>query len=143
MSEELDWWTSPTESESGRLVMVSGRKDVEKFRSSGKYKIRVEITWKYPGNAAGMPDEPTATVMEAVQEALEKAFKKDPVAVLTGVYTGDDERNWVFYTLSVNIFGKKINEALAPFDLLPISIYTENDPEWGEYDEMREASEIN
>lgn len=143
MSEELDWWTSPTESESGRLVMVSGRKDVAKFRSSGKYKIRVEITWKYQGNAAGMPDEPTATIMEAVQEALEKAFKKDPVAVLTGVYTGDDERNWVFYTLSVNIFGKKLNEALAPFDLLPISIYTENDPEWGEYDEMREASEIN
>lgn len=143
MSEELDWWTSPTESESGRLIMVTGRKDVEKFRSSGKYKIRVEITWKYEGNAAGMPDEPTATVMEAVQDALENAFKKDPVAVMTGVYTGDDERNWVFYTLSVHIFGKKINEALAPFDLLPISIYTENDPDWCEYDEMRAASEIN
>ena len=85
MSEELDWWTSPTESESGRLIMVTGRKDVEKFRSSGKYKIRVEITWKYEGNAAGMPDEPTATVMEAVQDALENAFKKDPVAVMTGV----------------------------------------------------------
>lgn len=143
MSEELDWWTSPTESESGRLIMVTGRKDVQKFRASGKYKIRVEITWKYPGNAAGMPDEPTATVMESVQEAMEASFKKDPVAVMTGIYTGDDERNWVFYTTSVHIFGKKINEALAPFDLLPITIYTENDPDWEEYDEMRAASEIN
>ncbi len=143
MEEDLDWWTSPTESESGRLVMVTGRKDVNKFRSSGKYNIRVEITWKYPGNAAGMPDEPTAKIMESVQDALEHTFKKDPVAVLTGIYTGDDERNWVFYTLSVHIFGKKINEALAPFDLLPITIYTENDPEWNEYDEMREASELN
>ncbi|MCM1331856.1 MAG: DUF695 domain-containing protein [Bacteroides sp.] len=143
MSEELDWWTSPTESESGRLIMVTGRKDVQKFRTSGKYKIRVEITWKYPGNAAGMPDEPTATVMESVQEAMEASFKKDPVAVMTGIYTGDDERNWVFYTTSVHIFGKKINEALAPFDLLPITIYTENDPDWAEYDEMRAASEIN
>lgn len=143
MSEELDWWTSPTESASGRLIMVTGRKDVKKFRESGKYKIRAEITWKYPGNAAGMPDEPTATVMESVQEAMEASFKKDPVAVMTGVYTGDDERNWIFYTTSVHIFGRKINEALAPFDLLPITIYTENDPEWAEYDEMRAASEIN
>ncbi|WP_289159459.1 DUF695 domain-containing protein, partial [uncultured Muribaculum sp.] len=63
--------------------------------------------------------------------------------VMTGVYTGDDERNWIFYTTSVHIFGRKINEALAPFDLLPITIYTENDPEWAEYDEMRAASEIN
>lgn len=123
--------------------MVTGRKDVNKFRTSGKYKIRAEITWKYQGNNAGMPDEPTSVVMESVQEALEETFRKDPVAVMTGVYTGDDERNWIFYTLSVHIFGKKINEALAPFDLLPITIYTENDPNWAEYDEMRIASEIN
>ncbi len=34
-----DWWTSPTESESGRLVMVTGRRGVEKARESGKYNI--------------------------------------------------------------------------------------------------------
>ncbi|WP_289640980.1 DUF695 domain-containing protein, partial [uncultured Muribaculum sp.] len=55
---------------------------------------------------------------------------------------GDDERNWIFYTRSIHIFEKKINEALADFDLLPINIYTENDPDWQEYDEMREASEL-
>ncbi len=137
-----DWWTSPTESESVRLVMVTGRRGVEKARESGKYNIRVEITWKYPGNAAGMPDDPTSTVMEAVQDAMTEVFDKDPVAILTGIYTGDNERNWIFYCTSVHIFEKKINLALAPFDLLPISIYTENDPQWLEYDEMREASEI-
>ncbi len=137
-----DWWTSPTESESGRLGMVTGRRGVEKARESGKYNIRVEITWKYPGNAAGMPDDPTSTVMEAVQDAMTEVFDKDPVAILTGIYTGDNERNWIFYCTSVHIFEKKINLALAPFDLLPISIYTENDPQWLEYDEMREASEI-
>ena len=80
--------------------------------------------------------------MEGVQDALEQAFKKDPVAVLTGIYTGDNERNWVFYTLSTHIFGKKINEALAQFELLPITIYCENDAEWNEYQEMKELSEI-
>ncbi|HRF67946.1 MAG TPA: DUF695 domain-containing protein [Muribaculum sp.] len=137
-----DWWTSPTESESGRLVMVTGRRGVEKARESGKYNIRVEITWKYSGNSAGMPDDPTSTLMEAVQNAMTDVFDKDPVAILTGIYTGDNERNWIFYCTSVHIFEKKINLALATFDLLPISIYTENDPQWLEYDEMREASEI-
>lgn len=31
-----DWWTSPTESESGALVMVTGRRGVEQARESGK-----------------------------------------------------------------------------------------------------------
>ena len=61
------------------------------------------------------------------------------MAVLTGIYTGDGERNWVYYTTSVHIFGRKLNEALAELPLLPLTIYTENDPDWGEYDEMAQA----
>ena len=64
-------------------------------------------------------------------------------AMMTGIYTGEGRRDWVFYTLSTNIFGRKLNEALASLPLLPISIYCENDPSWGEYDEMKSLSEIN
>ena len=134
-----NWWTAPTESESGKLIMVTGRKDVEKFRSNPRFNIRVEVTWKYDGDASGMPDKETSTLMEEVQEALQKEFKKDPVAVLTGIFTGDNQRDWIFYTLSTHIFGRKLNESLASFPLLPLTIYTENDPCWEEYDEMSEA----
>ncbi|MBQ8773720.1 MAG: DUF695 domain-containing protein [Muribaculaceae bacterium] len=137
-----DWWTAPTESESGRLIMATGRGGMEEVRASGKYNIRIEITWKYSGDKSGMPDFATSTLMEAVHEALTNAFKKDRIAVMTGVYTGDDERNWVFYTRSIHIFNRVINNALADFELLPITIYSENDSEWNEYDEMRELSEI-
>ena len=34
MSENGIWWTAPTQSESGRLIMVTGRKDVKKFREN-------------------------------------------------------------------------------------------------------------
>lgn len=142
MSNSNDWWTSPTESESGRLIMVTGRRDVDTFRNNPKFNIRVEVTWRYKGDKSGMPDEATAQLMDDVQMALQASFTKDPVAVLTGIYTGDDERNWVFYTLSTHIFGRKLNEALASFDVLPIVIYTENDPGWDEYAEMKELSEI-
>ena len=137
--ETSTWWTAPTESENGRLILVTGRKDVEKFRSNPRFSIRVEVTWPYKGDATGMPDTETSTLMEQVQDALQSAFSKDPVAVLTGIFTGDNQRDWVFYTLSTHIFGRKLNEALADFPLLPISIYTENDPGWEEYDAMSPA----
>ena len=142
MSKTSDWWTSPTESENGQLIMVTGRRDVDKFRNNSRFNIRVEISWKYEGDATGMPNYETSTLMEQVQEALEAEFKKDPIAILTGIYTGDNERNWVFYTLSTHIFGRKLNEALVNFELLPITIYCENDPNWNEYQEMKELSEI-
>ncbi len=142
MSENGIWWTAPTQSESGRLIMVTGRKDVRKFRENPRFSIRVEVTWRYDGEADGMPDLATSRLMEQAQEALTHCFDKDPVAVLTGVFTGDDERNWVFYTLSTNIFGRKLNEALADMPVLPLEIYCENDPQWEAYDEMSEA-EIN
>ncbi len=142
MNNNTDWWTAPTESESGRLIMVTGRRNIDKFKNNPRFNIRVEITWKYSGDGSGMPDLATSTLMESVQDSLTEAFRKDPMAVLTGIYTGDDERNWVFYTCSTHIFGRKLNEALAEFELLPITIYTENDPDWNEYSEMRELSEI-
>lgn len=139
MAEEDVWWTAPAQSDGGRLIMVTGRRDVERFRSNPRFSIRVEVTWAYEGDASGMPDTATSQLMEEVQEALQRDFRRDPVAVLTGIFTGDGERNWVFYTLSTHIFGRKLNEALADFPTLPISIYCENDPDWQEYDEMSEA----
>lgn len=142
MTRKNDWWTSPTESVGGNLIMVTGRRDVERFRKNPKFSIRVEITWKYPFGTDGMPDMATSMLMEQVNNVLQDIFERDPVAVMTGIYTGDGERNWIFYTVSTHIFGRKINEALADFELLPITIYTENDPEWEEYSEMKELSEI-
>lgn len=143
MANNSDWWTAPTESENGNIIMVTGRRDIENFKNNPKFNIRIEVTWKYNSDISGMPDFETSSLMEEVQTAIENSFKKDPIAVLTGIYTGDGERNWIFYTLSTNIFGKKFNEALQSFELLPITIYAENDPEWNEYQEMKSLTEIN
>lgn len=137
-----EWWTSPAEADNGALVMVTGRRDMEPVIATGKYNYRIEITWKYEAEQNGMPDVATSTLMEEVQDALQADFMKDPVAVLTGIYTGNGERNWVFYAMSVKIFERKLNEDLARFELLPLTLYVEHDPEWSEYQEMREATEI-
>ena len=124
-----EWFTALSENESGQLVTVSGRDELTEFIQSGKFKERVEITWKYEGDDKGMPSE------------ARKAMEKDKLSILTGVYTGGGERIWVYYTRTVRVFGERLNEALAPFEMLPISIYTEVDPEWEEYLDMYEMKE--
>lgn len=136
----MDLWTSPTDSADGRLVMVTGRLDVAKFRSNPRFSIRVEVSWTYnDAPDATMPTEQDSAIMEEATDNFNRILDKDPVAVLTGIYTGAGRRDWVFYTASTNIFNKKLNEALAPLPLLPLQIYAENDPDWAEYDEMIEA----
>ena len=61
---------------------------------------------------------------------------------MTGIYTGDGERNYVFYSRNNSVFNKLLNQALAEFELLPLSIYAEKDPEWEEYHEMKDISFI-
>ncbi|RHU27213.1 MULTISPECIES: DUF695 domain-containing protein [Parabacteroides] len=136
-----EWFTALSEDEAGHLVTVSGRDELTEFIQSGKFKERVEITWKYEGDDKGMPAEELAEKMETVQETLQKAMEKDKLAIQTGVYTGGGERVWVYYTRTVRVFGERLNEALASFELLPISIYTEVDPEWEEYLDMYEMKQ--
>ncbi len=136
-----EWFTALSENENGQLVTVSGRDELTEFIQSGKFKERVEITWKYEADDKGMPVETIAEQIDEVQEVLKKAMEKDKLSILTGVYTGSGERIWVYYTRTVRVFGERLNEALAPFELLPISIYTELDPEWEEYSDMYEMKE--
>ena len=127
------WLTSPFESnESGNLVMGTIRRDVDKFRKDPKFKYRIEVSWSYQPDAKGMPDEATSEQMEEVENALSEVFTKDPVAVLTGIYTGEGVRDWEFYTLSLHIFQRKFNEALAPIPYQPRGNCATEDPTGGE-----------
>ena len=87
----------------------------------------------------------TASLYNGLSRLFGMAFNMDysvciiVMAILTGIYTGAGERNWVFYVRSLHIFQRKINEILAPFDQLPLEFYAEEDPAWDEYREMRET----
>lgn len=134
------WFDALAENDEGQMITVHGRDGIDNFIESGKYPERVEISWKYEPDKSGMPSEDVARSMERFELALRPAMeKKDKLAILTGVYTGGGEKTWVFYTRTVRVFGERINTALQDMELFPISIYTEKDPEWAEYHEMRTA----
>lgn len=134
-----DWWTAPAEAHNGQLIMVTGRRNMHVVKETGFYNTRIEVTWTYDPDANGMPCYEVSKLMEGAHEAFDAVFGKDPVAVNTGIYTGAGERNWVFYTRSLHIFQRKLNEALASLPVLPLSFHAEDDPEWEEYAEMCET----
>ncbi len=107
--------------------------------ASHKFCFRVEITWTYSPDAHGMPSLAESKLMEQVTDALHDAFNADPVAILTGIYTGDGERTLSLYARSLHIFQRKINDILAPFPTLPLRFAAFEDPDWDEYREMRET----
>ena len=137
-----DWWTTPTESEDGKYqIIVTGRRGLEEAMESKEFNERIEVTWKYDALENGMPTLEDSLLMGKVNDAILAAFKKEQSAVVTGIYTGGGERVWVYYTRTTRVFGERLNAVLEPFDLLPISIYTEIDPDWEEYADMYEMKE--
>ena len=51
------WFTALSENESGQMITVYGRDELNEFTESGKFKERVEITWKYEGDGRGLPSD--------------------------------------------------------------------------------------
>lgn len=134
-----EWLTYPAESyDSDLTVIVTIRTDIDKFRDNPRFKYRMTVAWPYEGESDGMPRQTDAELMEQATDSLSEVFRKDPVAVLTEISTGDNRREWVFYTSSLGIFNKKINEALSSLPRLPLEFEAEEDPEWESYSDGME-----
>lgn len=134
------WWTAPAESDDGDLIMVTGRDKIDAVMQSGKYPYRIEITWKYGDK--GMPSDADSLLMEEATEAMAATFAKDKVAVMTGIYTGNGQRDWVMYVKKLSTFQGVLNKALSTLPTLPIAIEAYEDASWSEYRQMREDTYI-
>ena len=49
------WFSALSENEEGQMLWITGRDDIEAFKSSGKFKERAEVTWKYSPDSKGLP----------------------------------------------------------------------------------------
>lgn len=136
------WWSAPMEGEHGATVIVTGRDYMEKQMESGKFPNLIRVSWKYNALPDGFPEPQDAELMGRVNDALQEEFKKDKVAFMVAIYTGEGRRDWLFYTGNLNIFGKVFNRALEDIETIPIEIEAQADPDWDEYREMRELSYI-
>lgn len=134
-----NWFTALSENEDGTYTFISGRSGIENFIDSGKMKERLEITWTYTPDEKGLPaNDSEAELMEEVEEKLRAVMEKDKLAILTGIYTGQGQRIWVYIARNTAAFGERLNTALQVYPQLPIHIYAEKDPDNQEYKELLE-----
>lgn len=136
------WWTTPTEAENGKTIIVTARDYLDDIISKGKFIYRVTVKWIYDSLPSGMPTDESSIILEKVTDALINEFRRDKIAYLTGIYTGDGERDWIFYTQNLNIFSRVFNRALENIEPLPLQFEADEDPEWEEYREMRNISYV-
>ena len=88
-----------------------------------------------------MPNETTGKLDGRSADRIETGYGKKinwPFSQESIPETG--ERTWVFYTRNIPAFGRMLNETRSVPETLPLTIYTEKDPEWNEYRENVRAS---
>lgn len=139
---EQDTWTISEGENEGTPFILRFRPQLKDFIATGRFNERLTIIWLYQSDDRSlMPSDEDADKMKAMEDALVEAMELDLQAVLAFVYTGQDQKEWHWYSTDIQESGKRINEALAAFDKLPIELSFEVDPEWTEYNSVLSGAE--
>ena len=135
-------WTSSEGENNGVPFLLRFRPNLKAFISTKKYNNRLTLLWNYDSeNTSLMPDEKTIEFMEKVENALVDILENDLQAILSFVYLGHNQKEWHWYSSDITETGKRFNEALSSFEVLPIELSTEYDAEWNEYNAVLEGAE--
>lgn len=97
---------------------------------------RVILSWKYE-SANGMPSPSEREHMAALEETLEPVVEQQGFATIALVSTGENLREWVYYTQSGEEFFNRLNQALSTLPRFPIEIRNAPDPAWTTYERLR------
>ncbi|MDY6122781.1 MAG: DUF695 domain-containing protein [Porphyromonas sp.] len=133
-----EWFSTLSADDNGQSVFVNGRLGLDEFRLSRKFKIRIELALNYEADTTGMPTKKAMRLIEQIEQPLRETMERDKLAILTGNHLGAGKKYWIFYTRTERVFQERLNEVLEPFDLLPLDIECDADPNWDEYADMLE-----
>lgn len=93
---------------------------------------RIIIAWRYE-DETGMPAPNEREHMEELEAALAPVVEEGGFATLALVSTGENLREWIYYTQSGEEFFNRLNTALASRPKFPIEIRSAADPAWSTY----------
>jgi hypothetical protein len=96
---------------------------------------RVILVWRYK-SATGMSAMAERQSMEHLEDLLTPQVEASGVAVLVLVSTGENLREWTYYTSSADKFLSKLNVALRSEPRFPIEVHSGPDPEWSTYEQF-------
>lgn len=93
---------------------------------------RIIVVWRYQGEK-GMPSLEERDRMDDFEDAL-SPLQEAGFSTLALVSTGNDLKEWTYYTQAADTFLERLNAALRAKAAFPIEIHVSPDPEWTTYE---------
>lgn len=133
------WATATsTHATNGRVIIF---RFVKEFRAGFKKSSlpdRVILVWRYESES-GLPATAEREAMDRLEDLLAPVVEKKGFSMLTLVSTGENLREWTYYTKSEEEFLQALNNALAQQSRFPIEIHAAPDPKWLTYERFRKG----
>jgi hypothetical protein len=131
-------WATATsvEKSTGRVMIFRYIRDFAPQFLRSDYPDRVIIVWQYQ-SASGMPQQAERENMDRLEDLLSSKLEAASLATLALVSTGENMREWIYYTKSEADFIAQLNSALGNKEPFPIETHAAPDPEWKSYEDFR------
>jgi hypothetical protein len=134
INEKDEWMIAEGENENIPFILRF-RPNLRPFIETQIYNIRVIVISGYDSESADLlPSDEQFESFNNIEEQLISELEKDLLAVLAFVYTGDQHREWHFYSNDSfeveNRIRKITSKTVYP---KAIDIQVESDPLWEEY----------
>jgi len=140
MSAEITSWATAksTQESTGRVIVFRYAKEFREGFAKTNFPDRVILVWKYKSET-GQPVKSEREAMDRMENLLEPLVDNAETSVLTLVSTGENLREWIFYSRSEKAFLAALNRALAGHPRFPIEVHAAPDPEWSTYGRFRKG----
>jgi hypothetical protein len=131
------WATAiSTNAHNGRKIIFRYAKELSTSFDRACQPVRIIIVWRYQSES-GQPISEDHQRMNQLEDMLESVLKDDGFATLALVSTGEDLREWTYYTKSETEFMARLNYAIAGVTEFPIDVHTASDPDWDMYERFK------
>jgi hypothetical protein len=138
---ENDTWAVSEGITDGNPFFIRFRPHLKNFADTKNYNKRLIIIWTYESNDNSLlPNEFDTELMENVENNLVDILEIDLQAILAFVYTGENQKEWHWYSNDIKLTGQRLNEILSNFERLPIELLMEEDENWNEYNLVLEGT---
>jgi hypothetical protein len=128
------WSVAEGELEGGLAYSVRYRDDLPSEKELKKLDTLIQVSWFFePADGALMPPDEILDQMEDFENLMDEVIVEKGTARLMAVFTGEDVREWLFYTDDEEFFIKKFNEAMDGQTVLPLEIEAFEDKDWNAY----------
>ena len=138
-SDVVSWATAiSTNASNGRKIIFRYAEQFNATFERESQPIRIIIVWRYHSDT-GQPTSDEHQRMNELEDILESAFEHSDLATLALVSTGEDLREWTYYSKSEGEFMARLNFAFTEAPRYPIEIHIAADPNWDTYEQFRKS----